>query len=95
MEPSIFLEFKLPNAATWLYFSLILTVALFFQFGRLFSVRNLDLLTLFLMAPGFLLLQEAHALLGAGDPRAKEGSRLLQNFTRGQTKPQIDCILCF
>src|SRR5438067_8921253 len=62
VEPSIFLDFHLPNAATWFYFSLILTVALFFQFTRLVSVRNLDLLTLFLLVPGFLLLQEAHAL---------------------------------
>lgn len=67
MSPSIFLDFNLPNAATWFYFSLILTVALFFQFNRLLSLRNLDLLTLFLLAPGFLLLQEAHALLAATD----------------------------
>jgi hypothetical protein len=86
VEPSIFLEFKLPNAATWLYFSLILTVALFFQFGRILSVRNLDLLTLFLMAPGFLLLQEAHGLLAAGNPRAVEGTKELQNYLRGQSE---------
>ena len=67
MQPTIFLDFNLPNSATWLYFSLILSIALFFQFGRLLSVRNLDLLTLFLMAPGFLLLQEAHALLSKAE----------------------------
>lgn len=66
MESSIFLDFHLPNAATWFYFSLILTIALFFQFSRPVCLRNLDLLTLFLLAPGFLLLQEAHALLAAG-----------------------------
>lgn len=63
MEPSIFLDFNLPKAATWFYFSLILSVTLFFQFGRILSVRNLDLLTLFLLVPGFLLHQEAHSLL--------------------------------
>lgn len=62
MEPSIFLAFNLPNAATWFYFSLLLTVALFFHFVRPFSTRNLDLLTLFLLVPGFLLLQEVQAL---------------------------------
>jgi hypothetical protein len=66
MEHSIFLDFSLPNAATWFYFSLLLTVAIFFQFTRPFSLRNLDLLTLFLMVPGFLLLQEARTL-GASD----------------------------
>lgn len=67
MTPSIFLDFNLPNAATWFYFSLLLTVALFFQFTRLVSIRNLDLLTLYLLVPGFLFLQEAHALLKLGE----------------------------
>ncbi len=66
MEPSVFLDFRLPNAATWFYFSLILTVALFFQFTRLLSIRNLDLLMLFLLVPGFLLVQEAAVLEKAG-----------------------------
>lgn len=59
MPSSIFLEFHLPNAATWFYFSLLLTIALFFQFNRFFSLRNWDLLALFLFVPGFLLIQEA------------------------------------
>jgi hypothetical protein len=54
----IFLEFVLPNATTWFYFSLLLAVALFFKFSRFFSVRNLDVLTLFLLVPGLLLLRE-------------------------------------
>ena len=41
MESSIFLDFSLPNAATWFYFSLLLTVAIFFQFGRPFSIRQM------------------------------------------------------
>ena len=60
---SIFLDFNLPNATTWFYFSLMLVIGLFFRFGRLVSLRNWDLIALFLIAPGFLLLQEAHALL--------------------------------
>lgn len=75
MEPSIFLDFNLPNAATWLYFSLILGAALFFQFARPFGLRNLDLLTLYLWAPGFLLVQEAHQLLAVG--RQERGEREL------------------
>ena len=75
MEPSIFLDFSLPNAATWFYFSLLLTVAIFFQFSRPFSLRNLDLLTLFLLVPGFLLLQEARKLIDEGN--ATRGHREL------------------
>src|SRR2546421_3174227 len=55
---SVFLEFDLPNATTWFYFSLLLAVALFFKFTRLLSVRNWDVLSLFLLVPGLLLLQE-------------------------------------
>src|SRR5262249_40153165 len=55
---SIFFDFNLPNAATWFYFSLLLGIALFFKFSRLLSVRNVDVLTLFLLVPGLLLLQE-------------------------------------
>jgi hypothetical protein len=73
VEQSIFLDFTLPNATSWLYFSFILTLTLFFQFSRLFCVRNLDLLTLFLLSPGFLILHEAHHYLAVG--RIERGER--------------------
>src|SRR6266446_9156099 len=56
----IFLHPELPNAATWFYFSALLAVALFFKFSRFLSVRNWDVLTLFLPAPALLLLTETH-----------------------------------
>jgi hypothetical protein len=55
MNSSIFFDVSLPTAATWFYFSGLLAVALFFKFSRLLSVRNLDVLTLFLLMPGMLL----------------------------------------
>ncbi|MGL6097643.1 MAG: hypothetical protein ACRC7O_17815, partial [Fimbriiglobus sp.] len=70
MPPSIFFEFTLPNSATWFYFALFLTVALFVQFTRLVSLRNWDVLALFLFAPGFLLVQEANQLTTAAPPVA-------------------------
>lgn len=54
----IFLDFNLPNATTWFYFSALLAVALFFKFSRFLSVRNWDVVTLFLLVPGLLLLRE-------------------------------------
>lgn len=54
---SIFLDFQLPSPATWFYWSLLLVIALFFQFARVLSLRNLDLLSLFLFVPGVLLVQ--------------------------------------
>src|SRR4051794_21123032 len=56
---SVFLAFNLPNATTWLYFSFLLTAALFFKFSRLVSIRNVDILTLFLFAPPMLIIQAA------------------------------------
>src|SRR2546421_350175 len=65
MTPAtIFLDFSLPNATTWSYFSLLLAMALFFKFSRLLSVRNWDVVTLFLLVPGFLLLQEGRPAAG-------------------------------
>ncbi len=58
---SIFQEFNLPNSTTWFYFSLLLAIALFFRFTRLLSVRNVDVIALFLLVPGLLLLLEAQA----------------------------------
>jgi hypothetical protein len=46
------------NPTTWVYLSSLLTIALFFKFSRFFSVRNLDLAGLILLAPGVLLVAQ-------------------------------------
>jgi len=56
---AVFLDFNLPNATTWFYFSFLLAIALFFKFSRFLSVRNWDVVTIFLLVPGLLILQEA------------------------------------
>ena len=56
---STFVNLALPNPTVWFYFSALLAIALFFKFARLFSIRNLDILTLFLFMPGLLLLAES------------------------------------
>jgi hypothetical protein len=56
---SIFLDFNLPNSTTWFYFSLLLAIALFFKFGRLFTIRNLDVLMLFLLVPPIMIIQSS------------------------------------
>jgi hypothetical protein len=42
---------------TWVYLSSLLMLGLFFKFGRFWSVRNLDLILLILLAPGLLLVE--------------------------------------
>ena len=48
------------NAPTWFYLSLILIIAVFFKFGRLWSVRNLDLILLLSLAPGLLFVKSSY-----------------------------------
>jgi hypothetical protein len=84
VEPSVFLDFRLPNAATWFYFALLLTVALFFQFNRLPSLRNLDLLMLFLLVPGFLLVQDAGGLVRRARDSGTADSALLSAAAGGR-----------
>src|SRR5262249_6857784 len=59
----ILFQYEKINPATWVYLSSLLMIGLFFQFNRFWSVRNLDLVLLILLAPGLLLVN--HARVGA------------------------------
>ncbi|VTS04132.1 hypothetical protein [Tuwongella immobilis] len=80
-------EFNLPNATTWFYFSLLLVIALFFKFTRLLSMRNWDLLALFLLAPGFLLIQDASHLKASiySTPRTPEEIAAIKSTVQSLT----------
>ena len=52
------------SEATWFYLSLLLIVAVFFRFGRVWSLRNLDLALLLSMTPGLLLVNQQHLWWG-------------------------------
>ncbi|MEN1679459.1 MAG: hypothetical protein AAGJ46_07680 [Planctomycetota bacterium] len=45
------------NFTTWAYLSSLLSLALFFKFGRFWTLRNLDLLLVILLAPALLLIK--------------------------------------
>lgn len=83
MQNSIFLDFHLPNATTWFYFSVMLAVAMFFQFTRVFSLRNWDLLTIFILVPGLLFVQSGH-------DRRREALQLADAATRLFCLPDAD-----
>jgi len=57
----ILFQYEKVNPTSWAYLSSILLLALFFKFNRVFSVRNLDLILLILIAPGLLLVQYGQA----------------------------------
>ena len=51
---------------TWFYLSLLLILAVFFKFGRLWSVRNLDLALMLSLAPGLLLVRSTSLMPSLG-----------------------------
>lgn len=58
----VFLDFNLPNATTWFYLSLMLAIGLLFKFDRLLSLRNWDIVSGYLLVPGFLFVQHAYSI---------------------------------
>jgi hypothetical protein len=55
----ILFHYQKIDPTTWVYVSSLLMFGLFFQFNRFWSVRNLDLILLILLAPGLLMVNEA------------------------------------
>ncbi len=62
MPTSLFQYEMLPT--TWFYLSSLMIVAVFFRFNRVFSVRNLDILALILLAPGLVYVAMGSAPQG-------------------------------
>ena len=63
----------------------MLVVGLFLRFNRVLSLRNWDLLALFLLAPGFLLLQEAHVLLYTAKHNGLDSTANARLVNRGES----------
>ncbi len=51
-------HYKPVDPTTWVYLSSLLTIAIYFKFSRVWSVRNLDLIGLIALAPGLLMVQQ-------------------------------------
>ena len=66
----ILFQYKGVQPTTWAYLSTLLTVALLFKFNRIFSVRNLDLFLLSLLAPGLLCVRWGATEQGSADNAA-------------------------
>jgi hypothetical protein len=49
--------YKQLDPTTWVYLSSLLTIAIYFKFSRVWSVRNLDLIALVALAPGLQMAQ--------------------------------------
>ncbi|MCC7473882.1 MAG: hypothetical protein IT425_00680 [Pirellulales bacterium] len=57
----ILVHYEPVNPTTWAYLASLLMIALYFKFNRFFSVRNLDLAALILLAPALLMVQFGHS----------------------------------
>lgn len=84
-------------ATTWGYLASLLMLALFFKFNRCWSVRNLDLFLIILLAPGLLMIDagrrmEVRAAVMQQSEPAMESNDLANvpaqtvSFTRSQTE---------
>ncbi len=56
----ILLYYRRPDPTTWVYLSSFLTIGLYFVFHRFWSIRNLDIVLLILLAPGLLMVHEGY-----------------------------------
>lgn len=54
----LLLYYQRPEPATWVFLSSFLLLSLYFVFHRFFSVRNLDICLLILLAPGLMMVYE-------------------------------------
>ncbi|WP_425614973.1 glycosyltransferase family 87 protein [Anatilimnocola sp. NA78] len=72
----ILFQYQKVEPTTWAYLSSLLIIGLYFKFNRFWSVRNLDLCLIILLAPGLLMvyygeqlsrLPQAAAVVPAGD----------------------------
>lgn len=66
----ILFRYERVDPTSWAYLSSLLTLALYFKFGRLWSMRNLDLIGLLLLAPGLLLVNYGADRAGFSDHAA-------------------------
>lgn len=53
----ILFQYDPVKPTTWAYLASLLTIALYFKFNRILSIRNLDLTGLILLAPALLMVQ--------------------------------------
>ncbi len=71
--------YQRPDPATWVFLSTFLMFGLYFVFHRVWSVRNLDLILLTLLAPGLMMVYEGRkARMGQVESIA-QGAPLAEN----------------
>lgn len=86
-------RYEVIPSSSWAYLSTILMVSLFLKFGRFFSLRNLDIVLLALLAPGLLVVLHMGELRNQIDVKINKISDLERrnaDRTAASTQSKID-----
>jgi hypothetical protein len=83
----ILFHYQKVDPTTWVYLSSLLTICLFFKFNRFWSVRNLDLVLLILLAPGLLMVNQARQLPAPTASPATAGDQQLAIAETSDSSP--------
>src|SRR5438067_1804380 len=86
----ILFHYQKINPTTWAYLSSLLMIGLFFQFNRFWSVRNLDLVLLILLAPGLLMVNQARQEAATSPPVAAVQHDLAASPSSETSGPAVD-----
>ncbi|GAB5402312.1 MAG: hypothetical protein Aurels2KO_05430 [Aureliella sp.] len=83
----LLLYYQRPEPATWVFLSSFLLLGIYFVFHRFFSIRNLDLVLLVLLAPGLMMVHEGRQMQLAGTTSEAQGPTVDEASTT-QDAPQ-------
>ncbi len=83
----ILFQYQRINATSWVYVSSLLMIGLYFKFGRFWSVRNLDLVLLILIAPGLLLIKNGIEIQRNALSVVAEEAKIENASSAGDTLP--------
>ncbi len=78
--------YQRPEPATWVFLSSFLLLSIYFVFHRFFSVRNLDVMLLLLLAPGLMMVYEGRRIRLA-EPQPTVQSAQLVDHSAAKPKP--------
>ena len=86
----ILIHYNPVDPATWFYLSSLLMIGLFFKFSRFWSVRNLDLILLILLAPGLLFIYYGRQMVQAEAALALEAAEKVVSPSDGSSLPPAE-----
>ena len=75
----LLLYYQRPDPATWVFLSTFLMFGLYFVFHRVWSIRNLDLILLTLLAPGLMMVYEGRKARMGKEESIAQGAPLAEN----------------